>query len=281
MNLKLLFLTFFMAITFSCGKNDDSSSVSPSLSLAELVGFTASAGTDPSTEINLEITFPSSTAGYQSVKIFRAADTAPECGTGVQVISITDFATNPLLVTESGLTDQVNNVYRACVYSSASATSSSLTVSHTTENCLIGSTIVSTPDGNRLISSLNIGDSVYSYDEVRKQIIVSRIEDTKAYGVKKVAKLSINNKFIKGVPGHRVFNLASSKYVPLSYFDNRIKHRLVKDSEFLFFDIGKKSLSVVENPSVSFGEEASAPVFDIKVEGDNNFFANGVLVQGM
>lgn len=131
-------------------------------------------------------------------------------------------------------------------------------------HCFVAGTEVATPDGGKAIELLREGDEVLTAAGTRK---VTRFFDNGVREVMRV-RLTLGGKeyVLEGTPDHRVKTASQWKRLDQ-----------LKCGDVLFL---RKAADAV--PSVLEGIEVvsrrQAQVYDIEVEGEHEFFANGILV---
>jgi hypothetical protein len=250
--------------------------------LSPLVRFTADEGTAPETSILLSVELPASTQGYHAVQVFRdVGNTPPLCGDGDLVVTFNDFSQPNLTHEDSALLDGTEYSYRACVAVEENTFVYNLTTSHTTIGaCLVGETLVSTPSGDLLLKDLKIGQELYAYNVKEQEIYVAKILEFKAYGMRKTSTLQFGAHSLSAVANHKIFNTLTNDFQPLQNFNPKNEKFNDFNFGFLFLDSNVNILNQ-KNFSLFYQESGYQEVYDIKVEGDNNFFANGLLVQGL
>jgi predicted phage terminase large subunit-like protein len=130
--------------------------------------------------------------------------------------------------------------------------------------CFVAGTMVSTPHGPVEIEKLNPGDTVFAFDGARKvsstiQFIATRESESLWY-----LRTLAGREFIC-TGSHRIYKVTEDRYVradSLSFGDALLTEKLTQD------------------PIVEIHEQFSDPelVYDIQVEINRNFFADGILV---
>lgn len=125
--------------------------------------------------------------------------------------------------------------------------------------CVPGTTSVSTPDGQKEIASLKIGDNVHSYDHSSSSIRSNKVVQTfKRPYVGNLIEMKTDKKTLRLTPNHKVFTVnrgyveAQDLTIEDDILNNRIKR--IKTIKYVGF------------------------VYNIAVENDNNYFANSILV---
>ena len=148
-------------------------------------------------------------------------------------------------------------------------------------HCFVGSTIIETLYGQRRIDQIEIGNSVLTRNGYRKVINVHN------NGLREVKTYQIGDKIITCTPDHRFF--ANNEFIPIGH--------LINSNTFCIFDknkgICKQKLLITQvtgsqdtrnlqselNGSIIQGVEKNMQiVYDLTVDGDPEYFANGILV---
>jgi len=84
-----------------------------------LVSFTVTSGGVGSPINSVNVDFPADVSGYKSVSIYRnSGQTAPDCGEGTFVITLTGFTPDPISIPNTG-TVGVQYSYTACIESTS------------------------------------------------------------------------------------------------------------------------------------------------------------------
>jgi hypothetical protein len=133
--------------------------------------------------------------------------------------------------------------------------------------CLSSDTLISTENGEKPIEDIQIGDMVYSYNLDTKEIELSEVGN--------VVNTSITN--------------AQSKYYNIYYGDTYVKatynHKFFVDGEYILaqdLKVGDYLLDFNSQEKIITDiiveENTTDTVWDLAVNGNHNFFANGVLV---
>ncbi len=225
--------------------------------------------------IDVTVDFPSDTSSYTSVKIYRSTVSIPDCGSGTLARTITDFSVDPLV-----FGDVVDSsafwYYRACPVSPTNTLAVTLpTASAAGGFCLIAGTQVSIDlqGGTKNIEDLVSGDEVVSFNTETKQLELSQVtmtfrSDTEvSYG-----DLILENNVTFGVTGGHLIFVNTAQ---IGFGDYVLARDLNINDELILLDSNQLSLIKVLQPFIS---DKEAFVYTISVQGNHNFFANGVLV---
>lgn len=134
--------------------------------------------------------------------------------------------------------------------------------------CFVAGTLVRTPSGVRPIESLRVGDSVISWDLVRRKALTSKVEATRITHGRRVMRLTLANGTVLGVTARHPF------YLP--------RRRLWVRATELRPGV---TLMIYSGPAASTTTVSSlrwldqpATVYNLSVSGPQNYFAGGVLV---
>ncbi len=128
----------FRVTSYDAVGNTAASSCSSSIEidLTAPPALQASSGSTGSTgsNVDLSIDFPADTSDYSQILIYRSSASsstgvsAPSCGSGTLVSTITDFSTDPLTVNDSTGSFGKYFSYRVCIYDAAGNVTSSDTI---------------------------------------------------------------------------------------------------------------------------------------------------------
>ena len=129
--------------------------------------------------------------------------------------------------------------------------------------CFVAGTRVSTPSGFRAIETLKKGDLVNSFDPDTRSIVVSEVVDCFAHNNVRYGVLEIGSSSLRMSKEHPVY--ASSCYTQAGS---------LKPGERLLSDTLEER--VLEKPWVDLG--LLATVYNLRVSGKHNYFAEGILV---
>ncbi len=133
--------------------------------------------------------------------------------------------------------------------------------------CLAEDTLISTDKGEIPISDIDIGDMVYSYNLDTQEIELSEVGNVVNTPIteakSKYYNIYYENEFIKATYNHRFF--VDGEY---------ILAQDLKVGDYLLNNKGE----LKEISSILIEENSTETVWDLAVNGNHNFFANGVLV---
>lgn len=133
--------------------------------------------------------------------------------------------------------------------------------------CFVAGTGISTPLGSKPIESIEAGDSVYAYDEAKREVVVGRVTRTFIRQASAVIDLTIRtanrdeDEILTGTADHPFFVPELADYVMMG--------KLVPGTELLTID---GSLARVISLRLRHGR---FDVFNFGVEGEHNYFALG------
>lgn len=152
--------------------------------------------------------------------------------------------------------------------------SSLLVAACSRDSCFITGTLVSTPGGPRLIESLRVGDTVWSYGFAERCLVARPLIAVHRALVREARRVELHDGgAIRGItPSHPVYSLTNACYLPAS--------RLAQGDTVATYRA--ESEHGIARVSRILATEVSAPtmeVFNLSVAGvDQNYFADGVLV---
>mgnify|MGYP000105955205 FL=1 len=149
--------------------------------------------------------------------------------------------------------------------------------------CFIGETMVTTPDGQKEIKDIEIGDIVQSYDFVKNELITKK--------VKGLWKSDYNNKLViingiktKATIGHPFAIKDFEGNVNWAAVDPKADKEFHKDFEIYQLETGKYFINLLGDwvivDSIEF-EDFKGIVYNISVEDTHNYVAEGILVHNM
>ena len=136
----------------------------------------------------------------------------------------------------------------------------------TESSCLKEGTKILTPQGDKLIETLSIGDKVISYDGTNK--ITNQITAIKKSKAKKTLKITLKNGItIEGTKEHPFFNVERQSYIKLS--------KLKQGDSLQLINGGSNEIVLIEKKK----HPISIDIYDLSVKPPfHNYFAEGVLV---
>ncbi len=147
------------------------------------------------------------------------------------------------------------------------------------DSCFAGGTRVATPQGDVAIEALRVGDAVLAYDLEREEVVVSRVTAVFVHDNRRTGALRFDLGeatrsegkelgSLRATAEHPVFVPATRSWVPAGTVQSGTE-LLVRD--------GKRTSRAV---SAGFDETDTRveTVYDITVDHQHNFFADGVLV---
>jgi hypothetical protein len=135
-------------------------------------------------------------------------------------------------------------------------------------SCFVGHTRVATPDGPRPIRDLRPGDAVYAWSFERGEAVVRRVLAATSDTVAFVLAVRFGELALPGVTlAHPVWDCASSTWRPAGDLDGAVALAWVPGADAR--DAAHTRTVRVDGPVV---------VHNISVEGEENYFAEGVLV---
>jgi hypothetical protein len=136
-----------------------------------------------------------------------------------------------------------------------------LSVSAGLKTCFSGDTLIRTPEGLKQIQEIKVGDTVSSYDIEKKLMQESKVLKTFNRSANEYYKLTVDNKIIRVTQEHPFYTKNGWKKV-----------RELSKGEELFTGSSWVILQKIEVV------KDTLTVFNMHVDGPNNYFAGGVLV---
>jgi hypothetical protein len=137
--------------------------------------------------------------------------------------------------------------------------------------CFVAGTLVGTPSGSRSIESIVAGESVYAYDEDRREVVVAEVTaafDRKADTLVDLTVRSVaggDEQVITATPDHPFYVPALAGYVPLG--------QLQTDAVLLTLD------GVAARVVSARARSGEFVVFNFTVEGKHNYFVGALAAQ--
>lgn len=133
--------------------------------------------------------------------------------------------------------------------------------------CLAAGTMIATPDGSVPIQHIRVGDEVVTRTGVRK-VLAAAMTSPSA----EVFEYDIGGIKLTATPNHPVF--ANGAFHAIDSLVGSTVYCNIADGETEQHGMTGKPVSV----SVERGERSVVPVYNLTVETDNEYYANGVLV---
>jgi hypothetical protein len=132
--------------------------------------------------------------------------------------------------------------------------------------CFAGGTRVATPEGDRAIETLRVGDEVYAYDVEMGVRVVSRVDARFVHPATPVLTLTLGGRTLRVTGSHPVYQPSTERYVRAD--------RIEAGDALLLWESTQVRERMVETSSMG----DAVPVYNISVAGLHNYFAEGVLV---
>ncbi len=133
--------------------------------------------------------------------------------------------------------------------------------------CLAADTMIATPNGSVPIQHIRVGDEVLTRSGVRK-VLAAAMTNPNA----EVFEYDIGGIKLTATPNHPVF--ANGAFHTIDSLVGSTVCCNIADGETEQHGVTGKPVSV----SVERGERRLSPVYNLTVETDNEYYANGVLV---
>lgn len=133
--------------------------------------------------------------------------------------------------------------------------------------CFVGGTLVSTEYGLKKIENIKIGEKVYTYDLVNREVILKEVTETFNERVSKIIKIEIENNVIIETTVEHPFYVKDIGWVEAGK---------LKEGDKLF----SKELGDTEIAAVWEDIYLDRDVYNLQLEGNHNFFVSelGLLV---
>ena len=149
------------------------------------------------------------------------------------------------------------------------------------ETCLTGDTLVLTPKGHVKITSLNIGDKVYSLTVKDKRLVLDTITNTTKAGVKEVfeIKTKYGNK-ITATSDHAFLIKDDAENLVWKTIEDGLfidDYLTVEDFDPKYADDINSEGDIYFDPIISIKAKGLHDVYDITVELNSNFIANNII----
>lgn len=145
--------------------------------------------------------------------------------------------------------------------------------------CLAAGTRIATPDGSRVVEKLKPGDLVVSFDERSRLLRANRVIGNRV-ARRRIGVIPLpGGGSLRGTGEHPVFESKSGSYIPLS--------RLSADASLLRLSPAWEAPALYHEGMLWTERELSSTfsltgtfsnVYNLSVERDHNYFAEGVLV---
>lgn len=153
--------------------------------------------------------------------------------------------------------------------------------------CFEGGTLVDTPKGSLPIMSIRVGDVVYSYDLKMGKRVQAIVTGTQQKFLAKTCELTTReNKKIRVVPAHNFF-----KFDALIFTSNESRFGTrwsrIGSGTGVLARYANRTVTyplkgeLVPLSALSFKSPMLAPVFNLTVEPNNNYFVDGILVHNL
>lgn len=124
--------------------------------------------------------------------------------------------------------------------------------------CFVKGTLVYTSDGLKPIEDIEIGDKVWSYDEIKKQNELKKVLSLSRNTTKQLLELSINNSKIICTPEHPFYIKGNWVHAK----DLKIGNLVVNDKGHLIKVDDIKIIDNIEN------------VYNLEIDGNHNYFVS-------
>lgn len=152
-------------------------------------------------------------------------------------------------------------------------------------NCLSTSSMIMTKKGLRKITEIKEGDEVYAFDQTTHELVLKRCTGVFDNGVKDVYELSTLHHSIKATPNHpflvtiRDIDDQTNKIIcqtKSKVFIWKTLEQIRIGDEVVTLESLEEGFEYEEVINIKYvGEE---PTLDLRVEGEHNFIADGIVV---
>jgi hypothetical protein len=132
--------------------------------------------------------------------------------------------------------------------------------------CFSGDTLVQTSSGPKRIDQVNVGDTVYTFDEKEKTIVQDKVIDTHANLTKHFYHVTAKGELIKSTGGHPFYDAEHQSWLPVKNFSRGMK----------FLTMNEGAWPVDE---IRFEAYETELTYNLSIEKNHNYFVGpGILV---
>jgi filamentous hemagglutinin len=134
--------------------------------------------------------------------------------------------------------------------------------------CFAAGTMVNTPDGQRAIDRLTVGDRVYAFDETTGRSVISRVIETFVHNDERFGRLTLSNgTTLEVTSNHRFFD-------PRSRTWREIGEMKAGDVVLYGYGATARPLTILASEFTS----GHGTVYNLEVEKYHNYYVNSILV---
>ena len=134
--------------------------------------------------------------------------------------------------------------------------------------CFAGGTLVETPEGQRAIEDLAVGDAILSWDFVRRRLVTSLVERTKKREDRLVGELTFSDGTTLAVtPNHPFYSVEANAWIEAERLGEGAVVLKLRGSDI-------EECRLVEKTRF----DRKVDVFDVTVREYRDYFAGGILV---
>ncbi|MFH1246749.1 MAG: thiamine pyrophosphate-dependent enzyme, partial [Candidatus Micrarchaeota archaeon] len=142
-------------------------------------------------------------------------------------------------------------------------------------NCLSLDSLIYTKEGLKKITEVKLGDSVYAFNQQNRKLVLKKCSGVFDNGVKKVYELATLHHSIKATSNHPFLTISKQgKFVWKELSELKIGEEVVTLKELK--EGSSESFTSEKVVSIKFVKEE--PTLDLRVEGEHNFIADGIVV---
>jgi len=158
-------------------------------------------------------------------------------------------------------------------------------------NCLSLDTTIITPDGTKNITEIKVGDQVYAFDQNTGELVIKTCSGVFDNGIKEVYEVKTVKHSIKATSNHPFLVVEKNKTIAPKGLVWKTLEQLQTGDQVIVLKNKKtdnkkeKSEHLLKNNSHFKSEKITSirlvkeePTLDLRVEGEHNFIADGIVV---
>ncbi len=137
--------------------------------------------------------------------------------------------------------------------------------------CFVAGTPIHTPHGTTAIERLRVGDWVLAYDEARRRVVERRVTDVHVHSDRVAGRLHVGPAGVLELTAeHPIYLPDEGRYVAAA--------ELRSEQRLLTLSGARSTASAIASAFELTSASEPVTVYNITVEGEENYFAAGVLV---